>query len=294
MLKILVFLLVVCPLISVAQNPKKVTAPDITGDLFRFENFASRFVDARNIDVWLPAGYSQKKRYAVLYMHDGQMLFDKASTWNKQEWRIDETLDRLIKEKKVRSTIVVGIWNTPKRREEYMPQKAFEIASAEQKKAAAEFGISEVFSDRYLKFITEELKPFIDRTYSTEREKKSTFIAGSSMGGLISLYAISEYPEIFGAAACLSTHFPAGDGVMVEYMKKNLPDPKGHKIYFDYGTATLDAAYEPFQLKADEIMKLKGYTREKNWLTRKFDGADHSENAWAKRVDIPLLFLLGK
>jgi predicted alpha/beta superfamily hydrolase len=294
MLKILFFLLLVSLLISCAQNPKKVTGEDITGDIFRFQNFPSRFVDARTVDVWLPPGYSNNKKYAVLYMHDGQMLFDRQAAWNKMEWGVDETMTRLLKDEKIRETIVVAIWNTARRREEYMPQKAFEIADEKQKKAAADFEIREVISDKYLKFIVEELKPYIDKTYSTETGREHTFIMGASMGALISLYAVSEYPNVFGGAGCLSTHFPAGDGVVIEYMKTNLPAPADHKIYFDYGTETLDADYEPFQKKADEIMSQKGFTPDRNWVTRKFAGDDHSETSWGRRVEIPLTFLLGK
>ena len=117
---------------------------------------------------------------------------------------------------------------------------------------------------------------------------------GSSMGGLMSLYAIGEYPDIFGGAGCLSTHYPLGSGVMLEYMKKYLPSPKNHKIYFDYGTKGLDAQYEPYQTKADELMRKKRYKQGKNWITRKFVSDDHSEKSWRKRVDIPLTFFLGR
>lgn len=295
-MKIAFFILTVLILTTAVlpQTARRLTTDDRTGSVERFENFPSAFVEPRSVDVWLPPGFSRKKRYAVLYMHDGQMLFDGTTTWNKQEWGIDETMTRLLKEGRIRDTIVVGIWNTTHRREEYMPQKPFEAATPEQKKAAAAFGIGEVVSDRYLKFIVAELKPFIDRTYPTKTGRKYTFLMGSSMGGLISVYAISEYPAVFGGAACLSTHFPAGDGVVIDYLKKNLPSPKHHKIYFDYGTETLDAQYEPYQKRADEEMRQKGYESGKNWITRKFEGADHSETSWSKRVDIPLVFLLGK
>lgn len=277
-----------------AQTAQEIKSENIKGKLLRYENFPSKNVDARNVDVWLPSDYSAKKKYAVLYMHDGQMLFDFAATWNKQEWQIDETLEKLRAEKKIRDTIVVAVWNTKRRTEEYMPNKAFEMLSAEaQTNVGNLFGMKKIQSDEYLKFLTQEVKPFIDRNYPTRRDAKNTFVMGSSMGGLISLYAISEYPNVFGGAACISTHFPAGGGVMVEYMKKYLPAPKNHKIYFDYGTATLDAAYESFQIKADEVMKEKGWTA-KNWTTRKFPGDDHSEKSWAKRAAIPLEFLLGK
>ena len=112
-----------------------------------------------------------------------------------------------------------------------------------------------VNSDNYLKFIVKELKPFVDKNFSVSSDKANTFIAGSSMGGLISLYAICEYPDVFEGAACLSTHWPGVFNAdhnpipkaFMDYLKKHLPDPKTHKIYFDYGDQTLDAMYGPFQ-----------------------------------------------
>jgi predicted alpha/beta superfamily hydrolase len=117
---------------------------------------------------------------------------------------------------------------------------------------------------------------------------------GSSAGAMISLYAISEHPDVFGGAACLSTHWPLGDGVLVEYFKDKLPDPATHRIYFDFGTETLDKNYEPYQLKMDAAMEHRGYRDGTNWITCKFKGAEHSEKAWRRRVHIPLEFLLGK
>lgn len=273
--------------------PQEIRGDLVTGRLLRYENFPARSVAPRNVDVWLPGDFSKRKRYAVLYMHDGQMLFDASTTWNKQEWRVDETMTRLLSERRIRDTIVVAVWNTAQRREEYMPQKAFEMASEDQKREAAKFGITGVFSDRYLRFLVDELKPFIDKNYPTRRGRADTFVMGSSMGGLISLYAISEYPDVFGGAGCVSTHFPAGDGVMVDYMKRHLPKAGKNRIYFDFGTETLDSTYEPYQIRADEVMRSKGYG-EKDWLTRKFPGTDHSEKSWADRLEIPLVFLLGR
>lgn len=112
------------------------------------------------------------------------------------------------------------------------------------------------------------------------------------MGGLVSAYAMCEYPEVFGAAACLSTHRPACQGEMEEYLSEHLPDPAQHRFYFDYGTKTLDSGYEPYQLRVDHVMLKKGFTKEDNWQTRKFNEEDHSEKAWRERVDIPLRFLL--
>ena len=275
------------------------------GQVKRHEKFASKYVDARNVDVWLPDGYSDKKRYAVLYMHDGQMLYDAATSWNKQAWEVDETVGKLIKEKKIKDCIVVGVWNNgAKRWHEYFPAQAWRMLSDADRQSIiknAPSGMSalEPISDNYLKFLVEELKPFIDKTYSTRADRANTFVAGSSMGSLISLYAISEYPDVFGGAACISTHWPGLreaennpiPAAFFAYMKAHLPTPKTHKIYFDYGDQTLDALYPPLQKQADEVMKSKGFTAT-NWITKYFPGDDHSEKSWSKRLDIPLLFLM--
>lgn len=293
-IRIFLALIFVTAFTAGAQTFTTVRGEKIVGELRRYENFPSKNVSPRNVDVWLPSDYSPKRRYAVVYMHDGQMLFDSATTWNKQEWKIDETMTDLLRKREIRDAIVVGIWNTSKRWEEFMPEKALAMTTEAQRKAAGGFDISKSLADEYLKFIVDEVKPFIDRNYSVKRDRANTFVMGSSMGGLISLYAISEYPAVFGAAACISTHFPAGEGIVVEYMKTSLPNPKRHRIYFDFGTATLDAAYEPFQMKADEVMKAKGYKAGKNWITKKFEGDDHSESSWSRRASIPLKVLLAK
>jgi predicted alpha/beta superfamily hydrolase len=285
--------------------------PEVSsGTIQRLENFQSEFVDARNVDVWLPDEYSSKKKYAVLYMHDGQMLYDSTNTWNHQAWDVDDVSSRLMKGGKVQDFIVVGVWNGgASRHADYFPQKPYESMTAGQKEfvvrqlqsAGKTTGDFHPKSDNYLKFLVTELKPFIDKNYSVYTDRKHTFIAGSSMGGLISMYAICEYPKIFGGAACLSTHWPGifsmennpVPDTFISYLKTNLPDPKTHKIYFDYGDQTLDAMYPPLQQKVDEIMKTWGFTN-KNWITRYYPGDDHSEKSWNRRLYVPLQFLLNK
>ncbi len=281
------------------------------GRLDRMENFQSDFVTARNIDIWLPDGYNPSGKYSVLYMHDGQMLYDSATTWNHQSWDVDDVVTTLKKENKIRDVIVVGIWNSGKGRHgDYFPQKPFESLTKTQQDSLYNsrrpegtqlFHGFKVEADNYLTFIVTELKPFIDKSYPTRRGRKDTFIAGSSMGGMISIYAICEYADVFGGAACLSTHWPgvftmADNPVpdaMIRYLQTALPDPRTHRIYFDYGTGTLDAMYPPIQQEVDKVMKARGYSS-KNWMTREFPGADHSENAWNSRLAIPLVFLLGR
>ncbi len=281
-----------------------------SGTLQRHENFQSRYVSARNVDVWLPENYSSTKRYAVLYMQDGQMLFDSSLNWNHSTWDVEVAMTQLQKEAKIKEVIVVGISNNGNSRHaDYFPQKPFESLTSKEKEtiyASARssgvpvFNEHKIHSDDYLKFMVTELKPFIDRTYPTFPDAKNTVIAGSSMGGLISMYAICEYPEVFGGAACMSTHWPGIftlennpiPNAFLKYLPSHLPDPKNHKIYFDYGDQTLDAMYPPLQREVDEIMKTKGFSNE-NWMTRYFPGEDHSENAWRKRLTIPVIFLLG-
>jgi enterochelin esterase-like enzyme len=289
-----------------AQLPKPSN-----GRIERIENFSSKYVPARNVDVWLPDNYTASKKYAVLYMHDGQMLFDSSITWNKQEWGVDETLTQLLQKKKIRDCIVVGIWNGGKSRHaEYFPQKPFEALSKEQQKlvyVAHRSGGQSIFSglaissDNYLKFLVEELKPFIDKTYSTYTDPSNTFVAGSSMGGLISMYALCEYPNVFGGAACMSTHWPGlfsmdnnpVPAAFFSYLSKNFPSPEQHQIYFDYGTETLDSMYASLQLEVDAIMRQKKY-RSSQWISRSWPGQDHSEKSWRSRLEVPVTFLLKK
>ena len=279
-----------------------------SGTIQRIENFQSKYVEARNVDVWLPERYSSKKKYAVVYMHDGQMLFDSIYNWNHQELGVDETVSKLIKEKKIRKCIVVAVWNVPNKRfAEYIPQKVIDsIPEPTRSKLLTQQIIETPNADNYLKFLVTELKVFIDSAYSTKKDVKNTFILGSSMGGLISAYALCEYPDIFGAAACLSINSSFLPFAMINektdaeaaskfrnYLSAHLPKANTRKIYFDYGDHDLDANYIPFQPKIDEVMKQKGYS-EKYWETNFYPGEGHSEKSWSKRLNIPLIFLLAK
>jgi predicted alpha/beta superfamily hydrolase len=275
--------------------PTPLSGPGITGRLERHAAMPSAYIAPRNVDVWLPPSYGTdpQKRYPVVYMHDGQNLFDPATSYGNVDWAVDEVMTRLIEQGQVRDAIVVGVWNSPKRVQEYMPQRAVQGV----KKLAIpgrDVKAADIISDRYLSFLVTELKPFIDATYRTLPDRASTSVMGSSMGGLISQYAMSKYPEVFGGAGCVSTHWPAGDGIALDDFAAHLPDPATHRYWFDFGTATLDSSYEPYQQRADEILRKAGYVEGRNWITKKFEGAEHSEKAWRLRVDQPLVFLLGR
>jgi len=274
------------------------------------EQFPSAFIKAKTVTIFLPESYySSDDRYLVLYMHDGRMLFDSTTTWNGQEWGVDEKIDALIQAGEIREVIVVASTNggNELRHPEYFPQKPFESLPGTVKDSlynlyrdqGTPLFANPVQSDEYLKFMVQELKPFIDEGYRTESERENTFIAGSSMGGLISMYAISEYPEVYGGAACLSTHWPGIfttennpiPAAFFSYLEESLPDPESHRLYFDFGTETLDALYEPYQLVVDSIVRSKGYG-EANFLRLKFEGHKHDARDWNKRSHIPLTFFL--
>ncbi|WP_369996990.1 alpha/beta hydrolase [Winogradskyella sp.] len=278
-----------------------------SGKLLRVVDFPSEYIKPRPVDVWLPEDYSEDKKYSVLYMHDGQMLFDSTTTWNKQEWKVDEWASSLMSEGKTKDFIVVAIYNIADIRwQDLFPQKAFDSyldkETRERLLAEAVNGNqnTELYGDNYLKFIVEELKPTIDSKYSVYKDKEHTFVMGSSMGGLMSIYAVSEYPEVFGGAACISTHWvgaaprednPLPDAIF-KYMEADLPQAGQHKLYFDYGNKTLDEHYPQYAPRVDAILKQKGYT-EDNAKNLFFEGTDHSENSWNARLDVPLIFLLG-
>lgn len=268
---------------------------DGTGVLTRYPAFASRYVAARHVDVWCPPAYTADPtaRFPVLYMHDGQNLFDPGLAFLGVDWGVDEALLRLERSEGWPGAIVVGVWNIPARRCEYCPQKPFASPAGQALLAhKAEWLGGVPFSDQYLRFLVEELKPRIDADFRTRPGSADTFVLGSSMGGLISLYALAEYPHVFGGAGCLSTHWPVGETLLVDYFSAALPAPGRHRLYFDFGTITLDADYEPYQRRLDAALAAAGYRAGQDWLTRKFAGAEHSERAWRERVDEPLAFLL--
>ncbi len=298
-MRLSIYILMAITLLAGCKSPKPQH-----GSIISLKQFPSEYVDKRQVDIWLPEGFdpASKQKYAVLYMHDGQNLFDTHYGFNGQIWAADVSMQQLIDDGKVLPTIIVGIWNTPKRFEEYLPAPAFNGLTAYQQYLIKGEHRGAMRSNEYLQFIVKEIKPYIDAHYPTHKGPEHTFISGSSMGGLISAYALAVYPEVFGGAACLSTHWPlslesndtAFSRPFMLYLAKNLPAPGSHKIYFDYGTETLDARYELHQNVMDSVMKSMGYVHGVNWETRKFEGDAHNEAAWRARFAFPLKFLMGK
>ncbi len=273
---------------------------------FKFEN--SAFLANKTYSVYLPISYedSKTKRYPVLFMMDNQNLFVDVNSYSGHAWNIDEVSDSLVSIGQIRECIIVGINHANKKRFlEYMPQKPVESLSAVGKKQIDQSDVS-VYSDNFLKFLVNELKPHIDSSFRTLDTRANTFIGGSSMGGLISMYAQSEYPGVFGGAICMSTHWSiAMDDAelkiannLMNYFYNQLrwiasnQTPRTHKWYFDYGTKGLDQHYGKWQMQVDELLKIN--VDEKDWLSKKYEGHDHNEKSWNERLHVPLTFMLGK
>ena len=284
------------------MRPPKNSIPTVAhGTLERFPQFTSQYVPSRDVVVWLPEGYQTGDSCDVLYMHDGNMLFDATTTWNRREWQVDEVTDSLIQAGLIRPCIVVGIYNTDDRLTEYFPAKTWQhVAEAGRKDA----DLKKLTADAYLQFIVEELKPFIDQRYKPLTTREHTFMMGSSMGGLISLYALCEYPQVFGGVACLSSHLSMAhlpNGVDGEpwatgfrnYVGQHLPEANGSLVYMDHGTEGFDADYGQYQEQLDSVIRAKGWDAQ-HYMSLVFNGDDHNETCWGKRLNQPLQFLLSK
>ncbi len=288
-------------------------APDLpqvsTGRIERLADFPSRHVQARHVDVWLPADYNPAKRYQVLYMQDGQNLFDGRHAFGGKPWQADVAVLRAVKSGRIADTIIVGIWNAGvERYAEYYPEKFLAFApEAVRREYVEQASNGRSKADAYLRFVVEELKPAIDKRYPTRTGPAHTTVVGSSMGGLISLYALAEYPQVFGAAAGLSTHWvgkPTAWGrervrnaalplAAMSYLQQKLPLAGQHRLYTDRGDDWLDSLYAPAHRLVAEVLRERGYTAA-DAATPVFHGTGHNEADWAARLEDVLVFLMGR
>ena len=273
-------------------------------NLDRYPLFSSRHVPPRNVDVWLPPGFGDdpEMRYSTIYMHDGQNLFFPEESFIGVTWGIDKAVRKLIRKGEIHPPIVVGIWNTPNRMGEYMPEHALNTetdrkAMEEQLHQSRTNSTYQLAGEGYLHFIVEELKPWIDSRYPTLPGPRNTTLIGSSMGGLISLYGLCRFPEVFGGAGCLSTAWRIGNGSLLPYFETRLPSPATHRIYMDLGGKEYANPQDDEWLQAsqsifDEYARAAGYRENDNFLSLFFPNHEHNERFWSSRVDIPIKFLL--
>lgn len=251
---------------------------------FRYHNnFESDFLDhKRDVIVYLPPDYDQQEswQYPVLYLHDGQNLFDSETAFNGVEWNVDETAERLINSDEIRPLIIVGIYNTGEHRiDEYTP-----TVDPKLKRGGK--------ADLYGRFIVEELKPFIDRRYRTLPGSESTGLGGSSLGGLVSLYLGLREPHIFGKLMIMSPSVWWDRGMILRFVQ-SLQTKPSTSIWLDIGT-------EEGKLAPGHVRQLKDLLVARGWrldADLKFleeEGGQHIETAWGRRVEPALKFLFPK
>lgn len=298
----IIAILVSCTNTTTPEAPFEVSKLEVTsGNLWHADIFSPELNETIRIDVWTPDGYTASKLYPVIYMHDGQNLFDANSTWNHQAWEIDSVLGSLIADKKVRPAIVVGIHSVDTTRiGDLMPERVVEMTPpGEVRDFIDRMCRGQYRADEYLSFIVNTLKPIIDDKFSTLTDCKSTSIMGSSMGGLISIYGLSEYSEVFGVAVCMSTHWTGAIGdntdfptAMKYYLMDRLPRGTDHRLYFDNGDCDYDSQYLPAYEMMNRLFDFLGYQEGDRLKTGVFQGHSHSEKSWSERVDIPLQFIL--
>ncbi|MGN0186817.1 MAG: alpha/beta hydrolase [Paludibacteraceae bacterium] len=288
----------IIPLTACSNTPPLSESPRHVSDgrLYEMRLFSPEMADTVTIDIWTPNDYDTRTRHHVVYMHDGQNLFDANATWNHQSWNMDSTTQRLIDQKTIPPTIIVGIHsNDATRIGDLMPQKLMNLVrNNTTRRTLDQLSGGPYRGETYLAFITHTLKPTIDRQFATDPTPTATSIMGSSMGGLISLAAMVEYPDLFGAAACLSTHInnPDEHGGLYDalkiYLTNNLQLDHTRRLYLDCGDQTVDADYTPY---FDNMVALIDSLCTAEMQVRFFPGDEHSERCWEHRVDIPLTFI---
>lgn len=245
----------------------------ITGEVEYIRNVEGEGINPRDVIIWLPPSYHKsRKKYPVLYMHDGQNIVDPLTSSFGTDWQVDETADSLIKQKRMKEIIIVGIYNTRSRSNEY---------------SYTDSGYA------YMNFIVNKLKPMIDSKYRTLKDRKNTATMGSSMGGLISLMLVWEHSKTFSMAGCLSPAVKIDRLNYLPYIEKYKGKKKDIKIYFDNGGIGLEKALQPGLTEAIELLNQKGYRTGKEIMWYLDENAEHNEAAWAARLWRPLLFMFG-
>jgi Putative esterase len=266
----------------------------VLGRLVYWTDVRSAFLGpARNVEIWLPPGYdsSTSTRYSVLYMSDGQNLFDPRIANTGVDWGVDEAVVGLVRRGVMSPVIVVGVWNSAERSREYSPWHG---------------------APQYARFLIEELMPRVNREFRTLTGPANTAVMGSSMGGLLSYYLVAYHPEVFGACGCLSTAFllseawavrnlgvapvagaPDTTAYIVRDIEHGFRVPRGTRYWFDYGGLGIDSAFGPSHDVVRAWLLRQGLVGGRDFVVRRYPEATHNEASWRARLEDPLTFLYG-
>lgn len=254
-------------------KPVKIVG-QVTGELRHHRQLEFEGLQPRDAIVWLPPGYEDSEQsYPVLYMHDGQNLFDPRTSAFRVDWQVDETCTRLIAEEKIPPLIVVGITNTSDRTKEYLP--------GEQNKL-------------YQRLFLQKIKPLVDHEYRTKPGRGHTYVGGSSAGGLCAMMQAWEHPEVFSAALCFSPALQIENkerGISIDYVQTVRDSPRPEQplfFYFDNGGVGLEATLQPGIEAMLEALAEKDYRENRNYVWILDRDARHTESAWAERFPAAL------
>ena len=260
----------------------------------------------QRVTVWLPPEYAAQpqRRFPVLYMWDGQNLFDPAQTHYGKAWMVQDVLNTMVATGTVEPHIVVGIWSPPglDRYRVYVPQFAENATGAVGADIARMAG-GPIASKRQLDWVADTLKARVDSTYRTKSGATDTTIVGASMGGVMACYAAIERSDVFGRAGCMSAHLALADPELAPahsdaiaalwdgYLDARLGKPGGRRLWLDHGTEKLDGYYGPWQVMVADDLARRGWRDGTDYTARVYQGAEHDEIFWNKRLPEALAWL---
>lgn len=239
--------------------------------------------DNHIVDVWLPADLNPKT--PVLVMHDGRNIFDEKDSYTGKTW---EVLPAIRDEVRGPKPVVIALWGFSDltRLRELAPQKILDNHQEIWDGMPADYADApgESMGDAYVSLMADAILPFVADKHGLELNPDRTAVMGSSMGGLMSLYALGQRPEVFGTAIAFSTHWPFGGNDMVNELTELLPDAASHRIWTDTGTIELDQYYAPFHKAAVEKIQARGYSEPDSLVAATYPNTGHHESYWARRV----------
>ncbi len=260
----------------------------VTGSLRLHKFLSNVFRNTRMVRVWLPPGYeearNQSRRYPVLYLNDGQNLFDSATAFNGVDWHVGETAERLIRQGIIPPLMVVGIDHAQNdRMKEYLPYRSLNPCVLLPQ------------GKHYPLFLVSEVMPFVSERYRIAGGPENTGLGGSSLGALISLYTAIERPGMFGRLLLESPSLFASKGSILRRSRALRHWPE--KVFLAVGTRESGREDKDRQI-VEDVRALERIIRtarldEESLLVRVEEGAAHSESAWAKRFPEALEFLFG-
>jgi hypothetical protein len=237
----------------------------------------------RWVDVWIP----DLRPSGLIIAHDGQNVFDDRASMHHQSWEAARAAVRAAQRLGVAPPAVAGVWNgstaerPAKRGFELAPQKVILEGMAIDPRVAGWFDAARMEGDRYLEEVADRIVPAVKELLAVD---VPVAMMGSSMGGLATIYALGERPDVFGCGLAFSVHWPFAGDQLVDGLVDRLPDPGRVRLWMQNGTGGLDAAYAPFQRRADARLVARGYRRHVDFMSRVLRRSGHNEWSWARRL----------